>query len=91
MLTAFFVPQYVGDPVVAFALGPLEEPIAVVDEIHQRHRVAARRRDPLDRDVDDRAPARELRELGRELVELRRADRMHRAATVDTRDARDCR
>ena len=45
-------------PSSPFVVGPFEEPVAVVDEIHERNRVPARRRDLIDRDVDDRSPAR---------------------------------
>ncbi len=88
MLSRFFDAQYVDDPFVALLLRPRDQAVTVVDEIHQRHRVSTRRRDPLDVHLDDRALPRQCREVRCQRVEARRADLVHGAAPVDARDAR---
>ena len=62
-----------------------------LDEIHQRHRVAARRRDAVDRDLDDRPRARAASGTrGASCSNPGDAELVHRAVTVEPADAAGC-
>ena len=54
MLVAFLPARYSTSAVSPFASAHSLQPITIFDEVHERHRVAARRRDAVDVDLDDR-------------------------------------